>query len=390
MEWYHVFFQSFLIFWPIERSKVSVTLVIDGELQGTPFIQRHVIDVINNTRESFRVEGRQGQFPPVHLKYQHHPVKNAWNSTTGVTDYSLLPYKMGYLRQQYVGFTADHYTNATFVGIVDTDTIFHSLVDREDIFEDGKPIIHGWHSLPPANWRWMLTTLHILRKEMPMQCMTYFPMTIKTAHLREIREYIAKLHGVKDFDEFFGQHYTQAKNSYCQFCIMCTYVFWFKRDEYVWRVRDQKPNWDGNNPRPPNGYYGDKSIWRPGELGLGVYVADHVRYRFDQPDLVSSENNRHALYLHGLCSHPSESWSYPNVNCSVYRERFPYFSEWFSFEYIHFDRIYGHQEAIAKGEARLERFKGCDFSYVTTGLKNVMGHVSYTQQDIDKMLQSVA
>ena len=42
-------------------------------------------------------------------------------------------------------FYADNFTDksAKYVGFMDSDTLFHSYVDREDLFEDGKPIIHG-------------------------------------------------------------------------------------------------------------------------------------------------------------------------------------------------------------------------------------------------------
>ena len=38
---------------------------------------------------------------------------------------------------------ADNYTNKEYVGFVDTDTVFLTYIDREDLFEDGKPVING-------------------------------------------------------------------------------------------------------------------------------------------------------------------------------------------------------------------------------------------------------
>ena len=48
-------------------------------------------------------------------------------------------YETGHDRQQYMMFYADNYTTSEFVGFVDTDAIVHSFVDREDIFEEGRP-----------------------------------------------------------------------------------------------------------------------------------------------------------------------------------------------------------------------------------------------------------
>ena len=38
-------------------------------------------------------------------------------------------------------FYADNFTQSEFVGFVDSDCLFLTYVDREDLFETGKPVI---------------------------------------------------------------------------------------------------------------------------------------------------------------------------------------------------------------------------------------------------------
>ena len=42
--------------------------------------------------------------------------------------------RVGHDRQQLIMFWADNFTDAEFVGFVDTDSFFHAPVDKEDIF----------------------------------------------------------------------------------------------------------------------------------------------------------------------------------------------------------------------------------------------------------------
>jgi hypothetical protein len=65
----------------------------------------------------------------------------------------------------------------------------------------------------------------------PMTCMSYFPVIVKTAHIREMREYLARYHN-KSFDQAFKENINS--NHYSQFGIMCTYLWGFHKDEYSW------------------------------------------------------------------------------------------------------------------------------------------------------------
>lgn len=147
-------------------------------------------------------------------------------------------YRSGHDRQQLMMFWADNYTQSEYVGFVDTDCVFLTYIDREDLFEGGKPVVNGrsgfhdpndaWSKIPQSTY----SATGILE---PMRCMSYFPVIIKTAHFKDMREYISKHHG-KPFNDVF--HDIISTQGFCQFCIMVSAE---ERDifacVYVTRVR---------------------------------------------------------------------------------------------------------------------------------------------------------
>ena len=40
-------------------------------------------------------------------------------------------------------FWADNYSTSEYIGFVDSDTLFTTYVDVEDLFEQGKPVVNG-------------------------------------------------------------------------------------------------------------------------------------------------------------------------------------------------------------------------------------------------------
>ena len=96
---------------------------------------------------------------------------------------------------------------------------------------------------------WIESAAYILGRKQVMQCMHYFPVTFKTAHIREFRQYVAKLHG-KDFKQVVSET-TQKLNihwsCYCHYSTMCNYMWYHHRNEYSWHLQYVKPT------RPLNG-----------------------------------------------------------------------------------------------------------------------------------------
>jgi hypothetical protein len=210
------FVRSYLLFWPLAVSRTTLRVVLDEEVRGTALHNRTV--------------------SLLHAAFVRHPVA-AVRPLPNVTFAAKSAfYKNGYDRMQWTMFHADRYTSSAHVGFVDADCVFITYVGRDDVFEEGdKPVVNGriginkrppWSLVPQA-------TLAFTGLPEPLRCMSYFPMVVKTAHLREIRDHIARHHRAP-FDEVFLN--ISSRMYYSQFNVMCAYLFHRHRDAYRWYV----------------------------------------------------------------------------------------------------------------------------------------------------------
>ena len=228
------FFRSFFLFWPIEISKVKLRLIFDEEIGPTmpkgnlTILYQDAMHMVHSY-----VEKRKKYVPSFDL-----------SSLLNITYGPISPYyKNGYDRQQWMMFWADNYSTSEYIGFVDSDTMFTTYVDVDDLFEHGKPVINGrldyitrkgdaWATVPAAtkNFTGLLE---------PVRCMAYFPVIIKRTHLSLIRDHIARTHNLS-FDQVFAKLSRLA--FYSQFNIMCAYLYYYQRDEYVWYLHDTHPH----------------------------------------------------------------------------------------------------------------------------------------------------
>jgi hypothetical protein len=110
-----------------------------------------------------------------------------------------------------------------------------------------------------------------------MRCMSYFPVVVKTAHIKEIRDHISNYHK-KPFDQAFYENISDIYQ-FSQFGIICTYLFTFHRDEYKWYVHTETPDWDGKNPPPNPGQDGNLSMFTKEMYFPKPRVATHAQRR---------------------------------------------------------------------------------------------------------------
>ncbi len=147
---------------------------------------------------------------------------------------------------------ADSCSTKEYVGFVDVDTVFVTAFTDDVLFENGKPIVIGRIGVPQFPC-WIQTAEYILGDKQVMQCMSYFPVTFKVAHIVEMRKYVEKLH-LKSFNEVFKEAPSKVKVGhwcYCHFSIMCNYMWQHHRDEYAWHLQmvpDGKWNGEGAIP----------------------------------------------------------------------------------------------------------------------------------------------
>ena len=220
--------RSMSLFWP-KNSKVVV--VLDKESEE----DRKYGSTLNETTQNKKLDLRVCYMEPYPQEMIHH-----W----------------GKMRMYMDMMHADLCTNATYVGLVDVDTLFTTAVTPSLILEDGKPVVTGRIGDPRIPC-WIESAAYILGRKQVMQCMHYFPVTFKTAHIREFRQYVAKLHG-KDFKQVVSET-TQKLNihwsCYCHYSTMCNYMWYHHRNEYSWHLQYVKPTRPALNASVPYDYF---------------------------------------------------------------------------------------------------------------------------------------
>jgi hypothetical protein len=307
------FFRSLFLFWPLVLSNTSLNVLVDAELAGT-----QEYNEMKGTLEEMR-----WRFPGG-VKLSHLP---------------LVPYayKIPAHRQQHAVFWVENFTESEYVGFADTDCVFYTYIDREDLFEDGKPVVNGrsglhkgadgWASMPWGTYR----ALGILE---PMRCMSYFPVVVKTAHIREIRDHISKYHN-KPFDQAFYENISDIYQ-FSQFGIICTYLFTFHRDEYKWYIHTTTPDWDGKNPPPHAGQDGNLSMFTKEMYFPKPRVATHGRYRGrDEMNIMFNEERLCYMFQRGICISPPLNKTDPvEVEiCGGHYSTTPNFRDYFDEQY---------------------------------------------------------
>lgn len=218
-EWNDIFLPSFLVFWPLKLSQTRVYLMI-GEDANTTYIERFH-STLNSTLS------KVSDVPDELCKVVTNNFESSYYNNQG-------PFRM-----QLIEYHADLYlpNDTEYIGFVDGDTYFTTYVDREDLFEEGKPIVrprfgnfHGVLYMRPAEW--ILGGVSD-----PAVCMSYFPVLIKRSHIKEMREYIERIHSMKMakvFQIWLGKF--NADISIVD--VMCTFIWNFHRDEYSWHGYD--------------------------------------------------------------------------------------------------------------------------------------------------------
>lgn len=269
------FLRTLLFFFPLRESNVSVTLLYDEALHGS----RGYNEFLSTIRG---VESRV----PGGIRML--PLSSTWAG------------QPGNIRQQMAMFWAENFTSRPYVGFIDTDAAFLTYVDVEDLFEDAdhKPVINGrsgyhkevdgWEKVPQH-------TYHMTGLLEPLRCMSYFPVILKTSHLREIRDFLLRKQASESTSasalasasayetttsfNALMEEYHRNGTQFAQFNVFCSVLFAMKREEYKWYAHSETPTWDGVTPPPHPGQSGNVSAFTPQMLLPKPRIATHVRYR---------------------------------------------------------------------------------------------------------------
>jgi hypothetical protein len=342
-----IYLQTYLFFWPVELSKTSLVLVYDKEDEASEHVR-----ILNGTINEIK---------------QHRDVEIQMKSMPQ-SPY----YRGGHDRQQYLMFWADNYSNSEYIGYVDSDAAFITYVDREDLFEDEKPVVNarsGFHAANDGTNNWSIGTYNTLKVLEPFRCMAYFPFIIHRKHLQEMREYISQLHNMS-FGEVFYQ--IMSSNSFSQFNVMCTYLYYHHRDEYKWYVQIEQPDWDGVTPPTPYGQDSNMSKFTPEMRKPKPRIATHVRYRgCPRCSVLNFDANKHIIryynfLLMGYCYGPP--FPHNETKCQNETKPYDYYYEMYNFEYIDYTKLNTGEDLSVASTARYERIKHCQYEYKNKGL----------------------
>lgn len=221
----NVLFPSLLIFWP--RQHLRLIVVLDAEnpddAAWIPKLERQFLD---SGMASFKI-------------FLEEP-----------SDVYEGAKKPGHNRMQWGMFWPDNYVSAEYVGFIDTDTLFTTIVHPGALYKDGRPIVFGAVGLPldAMGFPWWKgigeTTAYLLRRPEIMRAMNYFPVIIKVSHIVEMRSFITKRTGEKNFDAAFKTFtvgFDGEGDKFSQFNIMANYVFYRKFCDYLFAFQEYKP-----------------------------------------------------------------------------------------------------------------------------------------------------
>lgn len=354
-EWLEVFLRSYLLFWPFQISKTSVRFIYDGEYNETSDLSDFLMDL---------------------SPYMAHPKRygNVFVTANNLHRHSSVYNNKGYMRQQLLLMYADKYSSAEYIGLADTDCMFITYVDREDVFENDKPVVHGrigkptdfnfWYHIPEST-RWLMGGINET-----MRCMSFFPVTVKRSHFQDLRNYVQSIHPDADsFDDVFRDTFMNHSSTHLlsQFNIICTYLWHFKHNEYNWYIHDTTPDWDmkrvssGDVDGPVYGAENSRNIYyNNASFTPKPFISIHTRYHFYRSNYLGYVD----AAIDGFCTSPP----FPKINeteeafcdkVTAEIKKLGYRKEMHSFEDAMYWKVANERDLINQHRQRYNRIRNC-------------------------------
>lgn len=159
--------------------------------------------------------------------------------------------------QQVIKMHADHFTDAEFICVTDSDTIFTRPVRPEDFIADQRRV--RWLYTPYVSLSgddsqtWKKVTEKFIGHEVGFEFMRRQPFTIPRWALQELRAWCHKVHGVT-LERYIM---TQPNREVSEFNFLGAYLWFYHRDKVEWQNTDeemgtvfthQSYSWGGFNP----------------------------------------------------------------------------------------------------------------------------------------------
>lgn len=201
---------TFLIFFPKDELSTQIILVFDAENE-----MDHITASVLET--AYKQLG-------VKVFFEEPPPPETLTSTFR---------DEGFSRTMWSNFYSDLYSNADYIGMIDSDTEFsfrpstpnHLLVDWK------KPVIHGIY-VPNRDYS---SVRYMIGRDGVGEFMYVFPFVIKREHFALMRKHIVLTTGHTTFELAWFEMQNRFP-SWGQFLVMGNYLFHFHHDDYAWDV----------------------------------------------------------------------------------------------------------------------------------------------------------
>jgi hypothetical protein len=124
-----------------------------------------------------------------------------------VTYHYVDPWKDGYAFHMYMKLTADQYTDADLIILVDSDLMLFRPVFLDDILVDGKIPIDWlpWNESPEAERVWRAPTSRIMGTDLDNDYMVSAPFPVWRETIAEVRQRIAKVNHCSFKDAVYSE-----------------------------------------------------------------------------------------------------------------------------------------------------------------------------------------
>eukprot|EP00933_Yihiella_yeosuensis_P073452 TRINITY_DN82152_c0_g1_i1.p1 TRINITY_DN82152_c0_g1~~TRINITY_DN82152_c0_g1_i1.p1 ORF type:complete len:479 (+),score=69.29 TRINITY_DN82152_c0_g1_i1:32-1438(+) len=180
----------------------------------------------------------------------------------------------GYQRQSFSNFFLDKYVASDFIAQIDSDTVFHTWVTEDMLFDERKRP----HVMGITQWSDFGHVLRVLGLQTDIDFMASQPMVIARKHFAAVRNFVTKTTKARDFSEAF-LHLTHAVlvnetkldhasdiHLACWQAVAGSYLWQNFNDMYAWHI-----NWQHEGA-----FESGKRHWRAG-APLAKMPADHFR-----------------------------------------------------------------------------------------------------------------
>jgi hypothetical protein len=203
---------TLLIFFPREELSTQIVLVFDAENE----LDHKAAAVLETAYKNIGVKSYFEEPPPA-------------NTLTNMQR------DEQFSRTQWSNFYSELYSDADFIGIIDSDSEFsfrpstphHLLIDWK------RPVIHGIN-VPNRDYS---AVRFMIGRDGVGEFMYVFPFVIKREHFALMRNHIVQTTGLATFEQaWFEMQIRFPSSSWGQFLVMGNYLYHFHHDDYAWDV----------------------------------------------------------------------------------------------------------------------------------------------------------